>query len=151
MSGSVNRVQLIGNLARDPDIRTSQTGREYALARLITSQAWKVKESGERREKVQGHNVVVWAPGVVNAFKHLKKGSKILVEGRLETRKYTDAEGRDRYITEVVHSGYGLEFQFMDSKKNGGAPPPTEPESGYPEPGGYPPIDDKNIDDEIPF
>jgi single-strand DNA-binding protein len=103
MAGSVNKVLLLGNLGRDPEIRTTQGGTRVATLSIATSETWKDKTSGERKERTEWHRVVIWNEALVDvAEKYLKKGSKLFVEGQLETRKWQDQSGQDRYSTEVV-------------------------------------------------
>lgn len=113
MSGSVNKVILIGNVGKDPDIRSTQDGRKIANFRLATSETWRDKNSGERREKTEWSTVVVFGPlaGVVEAF--VQKGTKLYVEGALQTRKWQDQSGQDRYSTEVVVQGYGASLHII--------------------------------------
>src|ERR1700685_1660703 len=103
MSVSVNKVILVGNLGKDPEIRSTQDGREIASFSLATSQSWKDNATGERKEKTEWHNIVVFNTNLVGVVKnYVKKGSKLYIEGALQTRKWTDKDGRERYSTEVV-------------------------------------------------
>ncbi len=121
MAGSVNKVILIGNLGQDPDIKTFSNGGKIANLRIATSESWNDRQSGERREKTEWHSVVIKSDGLVGvAERFLKKGSKIYVEGRLETRKWQDQSGNDRYSTEVVLQGPGSSFTMLDSRGGGG-------------------------------
>lgn len=124
MAGSVNKVILIGNLGRDPEIRSMQDGREVANLAIATSESWKDKNTGEKREKTEWHRVTVFNPGLVNITKqYLKKGSKVFVEGALQTRKWQDQSGQDRYTTEIVLQGYAGSLTMLDNKSgsSGGA------------------------------
>jgi single-strand DNA-binding protein len=117
---SVNKVILIGRLGKDPEIRTTQDGREIANFSLATSEKWKDKTTGEKKEKTEWHRIVVFNPNIVGVVKsYVKKGSHIWVEGQLCTRKWQDKEGRDIYTTEVVLQAYNGSIQLLDSKKEG--------------------------------
>lgn len=161
MAGSVNKVILVGNVGADPKINTTQDGRKIANLRIATSESWKDKNTGEKREKTEWHTVVVFNPGlagVVEAF--ISKGSKIYVEGKLQTRKWQDQSGNDRYSTEVVLQGFGDQLHILSGNKdrsdanapddgygysggsNGSSAPASKPSGG-----GF----DKTLDDEIPF
>lgn len=116
---SLNRVTLIGNLGKDPEIRTTQDGQEIASFSLATSESWKDK-TGEKKEKVQWHSIVVFSRGLVNIIKnYVKKGSKLYIEGQLQTRKYTDNNGVDKYITEIVLQNYNSNLIMLNSKNDG--------------------------------
>lgn len=122
MAGSVNKVILVGNLGADPDIRTMQSGGRVANLSVATSESWKDKNSGERQERTQWHRVVVFNDNIVGVCeKFLKKGSKIYLEGQLETRKWTDNSGAEKYTTEVVLRPYRGELTMLDGKSSGGA------------------------------
>lgn len=119
-SGTINKVIIIGNLGKDPEIRTTQDGREIANITVATSEHWTDKNSGERREKTEWHKIAIFNPGLVNLTKKfLHKGSKVYVEGQLQTRKWQDNSGQDRYITEVVIQGYNGALTFLDGKAGG--------------------------------
>ncbi|WCR11814.1 single-stranded DNA-binding protein [Paracoccus stylophorae] len=121
MAGSVNKVILIGNLGRDPEIRTFQNGGKVANLRIATSDQWKDRNTGERREKTEWHSVAIMSEGLVNVVeRYLKKGSKVYVEGQLETRKWQDQSGQDRYTTEVVLRGFNGTLQMLDGRGDGG-------------------------------
>lgn len=123
MSGSVNKCILVGNVGKDPELRQTQDGREIASLSLATSESWKDKASGERKEKTEWTNVVVFNPNLVGVVKsYVKKGSKLYVEGSLQTRKWTDKDGRDRYSTEVVLQAFGGTLVMLDSGKSSEAP-----------------------------
>ncbi len=119
MSGSINKVILVGNLGRDPEIRSTQDGRKIANLSLATSDTWKDKNSGERREKSEWHRVVIFGPLAEIAEKYLRKGSKVYLEGALQTRKWQDQSGQDKYSTEVVLQQYRGELVMLDSKPDG--------------------------------
>ena len=121
MAGSVNKVILIGNLGADPDIRSMQSGDEVANLSIATSENWKDKASGERKERTQWHKVVIFnQPLITVAKNYLKKGAKVYIEGQIETRKWQDKDGKDQYTTEVVLRPYRGELTMLDGK--GGAP-----------------------------
>lgn len=158
MAGSVNKVILVGNVGKDPEIRTTQDGRKIANLRLATSESWKDKASGEKREKTEWHTVVIFNPGlsgVVEAF--VSKGTKLYIEGQLQTRKWQDQQGQDRYSTEVVLQAFGGQLHILSGGRGGSesaasddkgedARPSNGSASSKPK-GGF----DKSFDDEIPF
>jgi single-strand DNA-binding protein len=118
MSGSINKVILVGNVGNEPEIRVSQSGgNEIANLSIATSERWKDKTSGEQKEKTDWHRIVVFAPGLVNLVKnYVRKGSKLYIEGKLQTREYTDQEGNKKYTTEVILSQFNSTIMLMDSK-----------------------------------
>ncbi len=119
MVGSVNKVILLGNLGRDPEIRSMQSGNRMASFSLATSKRWKDKSTQEQREKTSWHNIVVFGEGLVDIIeKYVKKGSKIYLEGELQTRKWQDSEGNDKYTTEVILQGYNSNLTLLDSKSS---------------------------------
>ena len=121
MAGSVNKVILIGNLGRDPEVRSFQNGGKVCNLRIATSENWKDKNTGERREKTEWHSVAIFQEGLVRiAEQYLKKGSKVYIEGALQTRKWQDQSGADRYSTEVVLQGYGGTLTMLDGRDGGG-------------------------------
>jgi len=129
MAGSVNKVILVGNLGRDPEIRNTQSGMRIVNLRIATSETWNDKTSGERQERTEWHNVVIMNDRLADvAERFLKKGSKVYLEGKLQTRKWTDKEGQDRYTTEVMLGRIGAEMVLLDSR-GGGAP--SEEGGGY--------------------
>jgi len=122
MAGSVNKVILIGNLGKDPEIRRTQDGRPIANLRVATTESWRDKNSGERREKTEWHSVVIFNEGLCKvAEQYLKKGAKVYIEGQLQTRKWQDKDGQDRYSTEVVLQGFGGQLTMLDGRSGGGA------------------------------
>ena len=122
MAGSVNKVILIGNLGADPEIRRTQDGRPVANLRLATSKSWKDKTTGERKEKTEWHRVVIFNENLCRiAEQYLKKGSKVFIEGALQTRKWQDQSGQDRYSTEVVLQGFRGELTLLDRAGGAGA------------------------------
>jgi single-strand DNA-binding protein len=121
MAGSVNKVILIGNLGADPEIRRTQDGRPIANLRVATSESWRDKATGERREKTEWHRVVIFNENLCRiAEQYLKKGSKVYLEGQLQTRKWQDQSGQDRYSTEVVLQGFNAQLTMLDRAGNGG-------------------------------
>lgn len=158
MAGSLNKVTLIGNLGADPDVRTMQNGGEVCNLSVATTDTWKDKNSGERREKTEWHRVVVFSPGLVTVCKnYLKKGSKIYLEGQLETRSW-EQDGQKKYTTEVVLKNFNSSMIMLDGRSGGGAGGFQEPgndsySSGAPSFGGGSaapaPVDE--LEDEIPF
>lgn len=118
---SVNKVILVGNLGADPEVRSMQNGSKVANLRIATSESWKDKASGERKERTEWHTVVIWNDGLVGVVERfLKKGSKVYIEGQLQTRKWQDQSGADRYSTEVVLQGYGGTLAMLDGAGGGG-------------------------------
>jgi single-strand DNA-binding protein len=121
MAGSVNKVILIGNLGRDPEIRTTQDGTKVANLSVATSENWRDKNSGERREKTEWHRVVVFNDRLVDVIeRYLKKGAKVYLEGALQTRKWTDQSGQEKYTTEIVLQKYRGELTMLDGRGGGG-------------------------------
>lgn len=121
MAGSVNKVILLGNLGADPEVKTFQNGGRICNLRMATSENWKDRQSGERKERTEWHTVTIKSDGLVGvAEKYLRKGSKIYVEGQLQTRKWQDQSGNDRYSTEVVLSGPGAVMTMLDGAPGGG-------------------------------
>jgi single-strand DNA-binding protein len=165
MAGSVNKVILIGNLGRDPEIRRTQDGRPVANLRVATTETWRDKASGERREKTEWHSVVIFNEGLCRvAEQYLKKGAKVYIEGQLQTRKWQGQDGQDRYSTEVVLQGFNSTLTMLDSRGGGaGVGTQDDDQADYGAPsngngggarrggGGGKANFDKPIDDEIPF
>ncbi|NKN12500.1 single-stranded DNA-binding protein [Rhizobium laguerreae] len=121
MAGSVNKVILIGNVGADPEIRRTQDGRPIANLRIATSETWRDRNSGERREKTEWHTVVVFNEGLCKVVEqYVKKGAKLYIEGQLQTRKWQDQQGQDRYSTEVVLQGFGSTLTMLDGRGEGG-------------------------------
>ncbi|MGX9354027.1 single-stranded DNA-binding protein [Roseobacteraceae bacterium S113] len=121
MAGSVNKVILIGNLGRDPEVRTFQNGGKVCNLRIATSENWKDRNTGERRERTEWHSVAIFNENLARlAEQYLRKGSKVYIEGKLETRKWQDQSGQDRYSTEVVLRPYAGEMTFLDGREGGG-------------------------------
>ncbi|TBX27208.1 single-stranded DNA-binding protein [Nioella sediminis] len=171
MAGSVNKVILIGNLGRDPEVRSFQNGGKVCNLRIATSETWKDRNTGERRERTEWHSVAIFSEPLARiAEQYLRKGSKVYIEGQLETRKWQDQSGQDRYSTEVVLRPYRGELTLLDSRSDsggGGGYGGGGQGGGYGGGGGYP--DDRDggygggggsqsgggrsndMDDEIPF
>ena len=166
MAGSVNKVILVGNLGADPEIRRTQDGRPIANLRVATTETWRDKGSGERRERTEWHRVVIFSEGLCRvAEQYLRKGAKVYIEGQLQTRKWQDQSGQDRYSTEVVLQGFNSTLTMLDGRSGGGGGMSDGGSDGYDamgggydEPrrpaaasggggGGF----DKPLDDEIPF
>ncbi|OHV81205.1 single-stranded DNA-binding protein [Rhizobium sp. LCM 4573] len=121
MAGSVNKVILIGNVGADPEIRRTQDGRPIANLRIATSESWRDRNSGERREKTEWHTVVVFNEGLCKVVEqYVKKGAKLYIEGQLQTRKWQDQNGNDRYSTEVVLQGFNSTLTMLDGRGEGG-------------------------------
>ncbi|OIQ31991.1 MAG: single-stranded DNA-binding protein [Alphaproteobacteria bacterium MedPE-SWcel] len=121
MAGSLNKVMLIGNLGRDPEVRSFQNGGKVCNLRIATSENWKDRTTGERREKTEWHSVAIFSEGLVRvAEQYLRKGSKVYIEGQLQTRKWQDQSGQDRYSTEVVLQGFGSTLTMLDGRGEGG-------------------------------
>jgi single-strand DNA-binding protein len=167
MAGSVNKVILIGNLGKDPEIRRTQDGRPIANLRVATTETWRDKATGERREKTEWHSVVIFNEGLCRvAEQYLKKGAKVYIEGQLQTRKWQGQDGQDRYSTEVVLQGFNSTLTMLDSRGGGGGlSTQDDDQADYGAPsngngggarrggggGGGKGNFDKPIDDEIPF
>lgn len=121
MAGSVNKVILVGNLGRDPEVRTFQNGGKVCNLRIATSENWRDRNTGERRERTEWHSVAIFSEPLAKiAEQYLKKGSKVYIEGQLETRKWQDQSGNDRYTTEVVLRPYRSELTLLDARGEGG-------------------------------
>jgi single-strand DNA-binding protein len=121
MAGSVNKVILVGNLGADPEIRRTQDGRPIANLRVATSETWRDRNTGERRERTEWHRVVIFSEGLAKvAEQYLKKGARVYIEGQLQTRKWQDQQGQDRYSTEVVLQGFNSTLTMLDGRSGGG-------------------------------
>jgi single-strand DNA-binding protein len=157
MAGSVNKVILVGNLGRDPEIRTMQSGGRVANLSLATSESWRDKASGERKEKTEWHRVVVFNENLVRVCEsYLRKGSKVYIEGQIETRKWQDQSGQDRYSTEIVLRPFRGELTMLDARGGGGGGGGSDggPDDGPPPSGGRrggAPAGGPDLDDDIPF
>lgn len=156
MAGSVNKVILIGNLGRDPEVRTFQNGGKVCNLRIATSETWRDRNTGERRERTEWHSVAIFNENLAKiAEQYLKKGSKVYIEGQLETRKWQDQSGQDRYTTEIVLRPYRGELTLLDPREGGGGHADDRSgdyggarDYGTPSGGGSSSAD---MDDEIPF
>lgn len=121
MAGSVNRVIIVGNLARDPEVRSFANGGKVCNMTVATSESWRDKNSGERKERSEFHRVAIFSEGIVRvAEQYLRKGSKVYIEGQLETRKWQDQNGQDKYSTEVVLRGFNSTLTMLDGRSEGG-------------------------------
>ncbi len=146
MPSSINKVILVGNLGQDPEVRHGQDGNKVVTFSLATSDVWKDKSSGERKDRTEWHRVVVFSSGLADiAEKYLKKGSRVYVEGSLRTRKWQDNSGQDRYTTEVVISNYAGSIVMMDRAGDGSHDMGDESQVAGPS------GSDTSVDDEIPF
>lgn len=135
MAGSVNKVTILGNLGRDPEVRTFPNGGRVCNMAVATSNVWKDRETGERRERTEWHRIVIWNENLVKvAEQYLRKGSKVYLEGQLETKKWQDQSGQDRYTTEVVLRPYRSELALVDRRSDS---PGGEYAGGYDDRGGY--------------
>ena len=154
MAGSVNKVIIIGNLGRDPETRTFPSGGKVCNLRIATSETWNDRQSGERKERTEWHSVAIYNENLVKvAESYLKKGSKVYIEGQLETRKWQDKDGQDRYTTEIALRPYRGELTLLDSRgsSGGGGDYGGGQSGGYDDRGSAPSSSNSNIDDEIPF
>ncbi len=156
MVGSVNKVILLGNLGRDPEIRSMQSGGKMASFSIATSKRWKDKNTSEQKEKTSWHNIVVFGDGLVDIVeKYVKKGSKIYVEGELQTRKWQDQEGKDRYSTEVILQGYNCNLTLLDSRNQSNISSDNQSEkiqdNSIDDSFGESSSDSSQLDEDIPF
>jgi single-strand DNA-binding protein len=170
MAGSVNKVILVGNLGRDPEVRNTQGGQKVVELRVATSESWNDRQTNERQERTEWHRVVIWNERLGEvAERFLRKGRKVYLEGSLQTRKYTDKDGQERYVTEVVLQRFRGELVLLDSRAEGGGAEAGEYEraapAGGPSRGGHggerergsrqgwdrPAKGGSDLDDEIPF
>jgi single-strand DNA-binding protein len=161
MAGSINKVILVGNLGKDPEIRRTQDGRPIANLSIATSESWRDKNTGERKEKTEWHRVVIFNEGLCRiAEQYLKKGSKVYLEGSLQTRKWQDKDGQDKYTTEVVLQGFNSQLTMLD--RSGGQGNEVGYDNGngadFPSPGPAAARNPKSapskrddFDDEVPF
>ena len=157
MVGSVNKVILLGNLGRDPDIRSMQSGNKMASFSIATSKRWKDRSSQEQKEKTSWHNIVVFGDGLVDIVeKYVKKGSKIYIEGELQTRKWQDQDGKDRYTTEVVLQGFNSNLTLLDSRNTSSNSSEDQPQMSNDEKFSADNLqkessDSSDLDEDIPF
>ncbi len=157
MAGSINKVILVGNLGRDPEIRSTQDGREIANLAIATSESWKDRNTGEKKEKTEWHRVVIFNEGLVSVVKnYVKKGAKLYIEGQLQTRKWTDQSGAEKYSTEIVLQGYNGNLTMLDGRSGGSEGAGSSYSSGSASSGssfgsGQGAPASELLDDEIPF
>jgi single-strand DNA-binding protein len=159
MAGSVNKVILVGNLGKDPEIRRTQDGRPIANLSVATSDSWRDKATGERKEKTEWHRVVIFNEGLCKvAEQYLKKGAKVYIEGQLQTRKWTDQSGAEKYSTEVVLQGFNSNLTMLDGRGGGGGSVGSDDQgggdfgaSGAPRRAVAAGARNSDMDDDIPF
>ena len=153
MAGSLNKVQLIGRLGADPDIKQMVNGKSVARLSIATSQSWKDKSSGERKEKTEWHRIVIFNEGLVNVVQqYVKKGANVYVEGQLSTRKWKDeSTGQDKYSTEVVLQGYNSSLTMLDSRNSTDSNSSLVSENKSTLPNDNLNQENSDLDDEIPF
>jgi single-strand DNA-binding protein len=161
VAGSLNRVSLIGNVGNDPEIKSLQSGGKVANLSIATSESWRDKATGERKEKTEWHRVVVWSDGLVGVIEqYVKKGSKIMVEGKMQTRKWQDQSGVDKYTTEVVLNGFDAKLLLLSDGNGGNRRSSEDGDSGgrntstrQPAGGGRQShfANNSDMDDDIPF
>ena len=148
MSGSLNKVMLIGRLGQDPEVRNTQDGRSLCTFSIATSESWNDKNTGEKREKTEWHRVVVFNEGLVNIVQqYVKKGSNVFIEGQLQTRKWEDKDGIEKYTTEVVLQGFNSTFKMLDNRNSGSTDNNFSQDNAISDSGNF----DTEIDDDIPF
>jgi len=144
MAGSVNKVILVGNLGADPESRSFNNGGKVVNLRIATSESWKDKNSGERKEKTEWHSVAIFSEGLAGvAERYLRKGSKVYLEGQLQTRKWQDQSGNDRYSTEVVLQGFNAVLVLLDKNEGGQSSGQSSSQSRGPS--------HADLDDDVPF
>lgn len=163
MAGSVNKVILLGNVGNEPDIRTTQNGKEIANISLATTESWRDKATGERKDKTEWHRIVIFNEGLVNVVRnYVKKGSKLYIEGALQTRKWVDNSGVERYSTEIVLQGFNSSLTMLDSKGSSSGSYDNSNASNFQNQNNAAPSSQKNnapaqdfaadeLEDEIPF
>jgi single-strand DNA-binding protein len=150
MAGNLNKVMLIGNVGKDPEIRSTQEGKEIASFPLATSESWRDRNTGEKREKTEWHRVVIFPEGLVQVIKnYVKKGSKVYLEGSLQTRKWEDNNGQERYTTEIVLQGYTSTMVLLD--RSGGGSGNYDSDNSSRNNNDAPSFQLDQIDDDIPF
>ena len=151
MAGSVNKAIIIGNLGADPEIRRTQDGRPIVNMTVATSESWRDKNTGERKEKTEWHRVVIFSEGLAKvAEQYLNKGSKVYIEGQIQTRKWQDQSGADKYTTEIVLQGFNASLQILDSRQDNASQQGSRASYGDVSRGGASaPADD--MDDSVPF
>ncbi len=148
---SINKVILVGNVGGDPEIRSTQDGREIASFSLATTESWKDKNTGEKKDKTEWHRIVIFSQGLVGIVKgYVKKGSKLYIEGSLQTRKWTDNNGVEKYTTEIILQNYSGTMQMLDSNRNSQTSSSNN-DSGSNNSRSQNSINVEEIDDDIPF
>ena len=148
MSGSLNKVMLIGRLGQDPEVRNTQDGRSLCTFSIATSESWNDKNTGEKREKTEWHRIVVFNEGLVNIVQqYVKKGSNVFIEGQLQTRKWEDKDGIEKYTTEVVLQGFNSTFKMLDNRNSGSTDNNFSQDNAISDSSNF----DTEIDDDIPF
>jgi len=148
MSGSLNKVMLIGRLGQDPEVRNTQDGRSLCTFSIATSESWNDKNTGEKREKTEWHRIVVFNEGLVNIIQqYVKKGSNVFLEGQLQTRKWEDKDGIEKYTTEVVLQGFNSTFKMLDNRNTNSADNNFSQDNSISDSSDF----DSEIDDDIPF
>ncbi|MEC9097958.1 MAG: single-stranded DNA-binding protein [Pseudomonadota bacterium] len=148
MSGSLNKVMLIGRLGQDPEVRNTQDGRSLCTFSIATSESWNDKNTGEKREKTEWHRIVVFNEGLVNIIQqYVKKGSNVFLEGQLQTRKWEDKDGIEKYTTEVVLQGFNSTFKMLDNRNTSSADNNFSQDNSISDSSDF----DSEIDDDIPF
>ena len=149
MAGSLNKVLLIGRLGNDPEVKQMQNGKSVARLSIATSENWKDKNSGEKKEKTEWHRVVIFNEGLVNVVQqYLKKGAQVYIEGQLSTNKYTDNNGQEKYSTQIVLQGYNSTLKMLGGSNQGGSMSDQSSSSSFPS---DEPIPSSGLDDEVPF
>jgi single-strand DNA-binding protein len=160
MAGSVNKAILVGNLGKDPEIRTTSGGQKCANLSVATSESWRDKSSGERREKTEWHRIVIWNEKLVEIIeRYAKKGQKIYIEGQIQTRKWTDQQGAEKYTTEIVLPAFGGSFQMLSDSRGGSDEDENQDagrgnggrEHGTANSGTFGGSQPNDLDDDIPF
>jgi len=149
---SINKVILVGNVGQDPEIRSTQDGREIANFSIATTESWKDKATGEKRDKTEWHRIVIFSQGLVGIAKnYIKKGAKLYIEGQIQTRKWTDAQGAEKYTTEIILQNYNSSLQILDSRRDGDSSQYSSSQQSSPSQSNNDNITVEETDDEIPF
>lgn len=152
MSGSVNKVILVGNLGADPEVRSTQDGRSIVNLRIATSDKWKDKSSGEQKERTEWHRIVIFSEGLCRvAEQYLKKGSTVYIEGQLQTRKWQDQDGNDKYSTEIVLQGFNSTLTMLGSSQGGERDNTGQSQGSRPQGATIPKFEAGGQEDDIPF
>lgn len=148
---SLNKACILGNLGKDPEVRTTQGGTKVANISVATSERWRDKNSGEQKERTEWHRVTLWDKLAEIAEKYLSKGSKVYLEGKIQTRKWQDQNGQDRYSTEIVLQGFDAKLVMLDGKQDGGGNQGSRDNSNQGDGGGGYGAGGGDLDDKIPF